>query len=241
MSVCKQKKVRGPFAGILLGLTIGSIGVLWLLSQMGILAMASLWHYWPSIVIFVGLGNLFQRGEGVSHRIFALLTIGAGTALQLHTLGWIQLQWSFIWPAMIIVVGVWIAFASVFAGRHKRPQKKKKWLPETPQDFVLFGGRDERVTSDDWQGGEATAVFGGYTIDLRHAEMKGTEAQLEARAVFGGVEVRIPDHWVVELKGAPIMGAFEDKTRPPRPEPGVPPKRLIVSGVAIFGGVEIKN
>jgi hypothetical protein len=41
------------------------------------------------------------------------------------------------------------------------------------------------------------------------------------------------------------MGGFEDKTRPPAPAgertvPAVAP-RLIVRGVAIMGGIEVKN
>jgi len=235
-----EKRSRRSFSGIWWGLLVVCVGVIWLLSKMGIVLVASLWHYWPVAIILVGLCNLMQRGAGVSHRIFALLTIGAGAALQLHTLGWIHLQWGYIWPMVIIIVGVWIAATSIFAGRRNQPAPKKG-LSEVPQDFVLFGGREERITAQDWEGGKATAVFGGYDIDLRHAEMKGTEAMFEARAIFGGVEIKVPDHWVVELRGSPIMGAFEDKTRPPRPDPGVEPRRLIVSGVALFGGVEIKN
>lgn len=240
MKDTKQKKGRRSFTGVLFGLLVISSGVLWLLSKMGVVVIADLWHYWPSVIILVGLVNLIQRRVGASHRIFALLMIGAGAALQLHTLGWIYLERGYIWPAVIIVVGVWIAFTSIFAGRHKRPCHKKG-LPEIPQDFVLFGGREARITSDDWEGGEATAIFGGYDIDLRHTEMKGNEVTFEARAIFGGVEIKVPDHWVVELKGAPVMGAFEDKTRPPRPEPGVEPKKLVVTGIAVFGGVEVKN
>lgn len=240
-SNAKTKRRGGKSSGgIGFGLLIVTVGVLWLLSKMGILALASIWHYWPAVIIIVGLCNLMQRGAGISHRIFALLTIGAGTALQLHTLNWIYLQWDYIWPAAIIVMGLWIAGASIF-GRRRPRRCKKKGLPDLPQDYVVFGGREERVTTEEWEGGEATAIFGGYDIDLRHAEMKGNEVMMEARAIFGGVEIKVPDHWIVELKGAPIMGAFEDKTRPPRPEPGVEPKRLVVTGVAIFGGVEIKN
>jgi len=235
----KQHQCRRSLSGGLLGLLVIVIGVLWLLSRMGIVAIASVWHYWPSIIIVVGLGNLLQRGVGVSHRIFALMVISAGAALQLHTLGWIHLHWDYVWPAVIIIVGAWIAFKSIFGGRN-RP-RKNKGLPDLPQDFVLFGGREVRITTDDWEGGEATAVFGGYDIDLRNAEMHGNEVTLDARAVFGGVDIKVPDHWAVEIKGAPIMGAFEDKTRAPRPEPGAEPKKLIVSGIAIFGGVEVKN
>jgi predicted membrane protein len=237
-----EKQPRSPHSltGLFMGLVVVTVGVLWLLSKLGLVALASFWHYWPAIIIAVGLGNLLQRGVGVSHRVFALLTIGAGTALQLHTLGWIYLQWDFVWPAVIIVVGAWIALTSIFA-RRPGGRRKKPGLADLPENLVVFGGREARVTAQDWEGGEATAVFGGYNIDLRHAEMQGSEAYFEARAIFGGVEVRVPDHWQVELKGAPIMGAFEDKTRPSRPEPGATPRKLVVSGMAIFGGVEIKN
>ncbi len=39
-------------------------------------------------------------------------------------------------------------------------------------------------------------------------------------------------------KVLPIMGAFEDKTRPPS-DGGK--KRLVVRGVVLMGGVEVKN
>jgi hypothetical protein len=51
------------------------------------------------------------------------------------------------------------------------------------------------------------------------------------------VEILAPREWSVVLQGTPVLGGFEDKTAPPR-ESG---PRLIVRGVAIMGGVEIKN
>ncbi len=244
MTETKPHKRGGNVTGALMGLAVVGFGVLWLLSKMGILALAPFWYYWPSILVLVGLINLFQRGQGLSHRIFALMMMGAGTVLQLYYLDWIQLSKDYIWPAVIIVVGTWIVITSLFHRGRKKPRdrkKRKKGMPELPEDIVVFGGRDARITTDSWEGGEATALFGGFDIDLRHAEMQGDEVEFQATAIFGGVELKVPEHWVVELKGAPVMGAFEDKTRPPRLEPGEKPKRLVLSGVAIFGGVEVKN
>ena len=52
-------------------LAVIAFGVMWLLSKMGIVALAPFWQYWPSVVIVVGVCNLFQRGQGFAHRVFA--------------------------------------------------------------------------------------------------------------------------------------------------------------------------
>jgi hypothetical protein len=67
------------------------------------------------------------------------------------------------------------------------------------------------------------------------------EAVLELNAVFGGIEVKLPESWSVVMKGAGVFGAFQDSTVQPDPRIYPSPKRLIVKGGAVFGGVELKN
>ncbi len=56
--------------------------------------------------------------------------------------------------------------------------------------------------------------------------------------MWGGIELRVPEDWTVELRGTPLLAGFVDKTR----QPSVPTeKRLVIRGVALMGGVEIKN
>ena len=50
----------------------------------------------------------------------------------------------------------------------------------------------------------------------------------------------MPPHWEIVSQGLPLMGAFEDKTHVTT-HAGSRQPRLIVRGVAIMGGVEIKN
>ena len=58
-----------------------------------------------------------------------------------------------------------------------------------------------------------TAVFGGANIDLTDATISAEGALIEITTIFGGVELRVPDNVVVEIKGVPIFGGWEDKTR----------------------------
>jgi hypothetical protein len=67
--------------------------------------------------------------------------------------------------------------------------------------------------------------------------MRESSATLDIRAIMGGVELHIPREWHVKVKGSPVMGAFEDKTRPTSREG----PELVIQGDVIMGGVEIRN
>jgi hypothetical protein len=54
---------------------------------------------------------------------------------------------------------------------------------------------------------------------------------------MGGVEVRVPEDWTVETRGMAVLGGFEDKTRRPLDDR----RKLVVTGLAVLGGVEVKN
>jgi hypothetical protein len=48
----------------------------------------------------------------------------------------------------------------------------------------------------------------------------------------------VPEDWTVVSHLVPIMGGVEDKTRPPQTATS---HRLTLRGMALMGGVEIKN
>jgi hypothetical protein len=106
-------------------------------------------------------------------------------------------------------------------------------------DWAVFGGVDRRISAQDFHGAQCTAIFGACKIDLRDAQIQGREAVLETQAVFGGVEILVPEDWEVVNHGLSIFGGFSDRRRhsPSGPET----KTLVLNGAAIFGGVEVKN
>ena len=79
--------------------------------------------------------------------------------------------------------------------------------------------------------------MGGCEVDLRHAGING-DAVIDVFAMWGGIELRVPESWTVITKVTPIMGGVEDNTRAPQNPGG---HRLTIRGMVLMGGIEIKN
>jgi hypothetical protein len=115
----------------------------------------------------------------------------------------------------------------------------------------IFWGGKKKIISKNFVGGEVVAIFGGYEIDLTEAAMAADQIEIEAVNIFGGGEIRIPLGWEVYMQTVGIFGGCGDRTRHPDPVPpgakfpdGSPvpqPKRLVVKGVAIFGGLTVRH
>ena len=56
-----------------------------------------------------------------------------------------------------------------------------------------------------------------------------------------GVELKVPDTWEVMVRGAGVLGGYDDKTHPAPAVEGVKRPKLIIRGEAVFGGVSVRN
>jgi len=106
-------------------------------------------------------------------------------------------------------------------------------------EWAVFGGSRRRVDSQDFKGGEAFAMFGGVELDLRSATIVQDEVVIDASALFGGVDIQVPETWSVSVEGHGVFGGYEDKTVHAMPENARP--RVVITGSAVFGGVVVKN
>ncbi len=227
-----------PVVGLLVGLAILSVGVAFTLLQFGVIDRQTAILSWPLAFVAVGLVKLLGRGTA-QDRLFGLGLLAAGAVLEAHQLDYIDLSWKLVWPALLIFVGLHILAGVLFRRRMCRTMESGTSVSGSLDEHAVFGGRESRYEGSDFKGGQLSATFGSVTLDLTRADFSGDEVLLDARALFGGVEIRVPDHWRVELRGTPIMGGFEDKTRPSGD--AATAKRLVISGQAMFGAVEVKN
>jgi len=219
---------RGPVIG---GVVFIVIGVVLLLEKMGFLPYGFALHFWPTIFIVIGLVKIVYAGG----RPTGVALIALGIFLQLREIGIIHLNFWDLWPVFIIIAGVAMLWQAM-AGPENRSSTNAQF-----DSLYVFGGGERNVNTKEFRGGKVFAVFGGYKIDLTHADMEDSQAVIDASAVFGGGEIRVPEHWHVAVQGAGIFGGYEDKTRHFQPDPTKPTKTLIVKGVAMFGGIEVKN
>jgi hypothetical protein len=135
--------------------------------------------------------------------------------------------------------------------------------------LVAVLGEDHRVSSATrFRGGQMTSVMGGCTLDLRAAMLApGEEATLDVFTLMGGLTLRVPDGWTVDVRAVPVMGGVRDQRAgfsgrrrladgevevndatpaPPataaesRPAEGSAP-RLVLRGFVMMGGLVIRS
>lgn len=215
----------------LLGAVVVIVGIILLLDTTGVAETGSLLDYVPSLFVLLGLYALVT--SGFRNLFGPLLVIVFAGAWQIAVLDLVpEADLVSFWPALIILFGV-----SLFLGRMRtRPETVGQ---ESVDGIAVFGGRNQRVTASQFTGADLTAVFGGYELDLRDAEVAERPARISAVAMFGGVEVIVPRGWNVRLDVLPIFGGAEDER--PRREEEHEEVDLVVTGFAAFGGISVTD
>lgn len=260
------RSLRGHgHGGIVGGVILAGIGVVLLLQNLGIPYFEDLERFWPVILIVVGIAQA-ARSMGMGGRVWGGVVIAVGVLFLLSNFGVIHGDWHLLWPAILILVGLGMLAraidrqsyggsapgASAAQARKFGDDLKERIVSDIHaripfasvdhlSEWAVFGGTRRRVNSQDFQGGEAFAMFGGVEIDLRPAATTREEVLIEVNAIFGGVEVRVPESWDVLVRGAGIFGGYEDETMDSRVATDGKRPRLVVNGFAVFGGVTVKN
>jgi predicted membrane protein len=240
-----------PMGGAIFGILMIAGGLLFLLRNLGVVFIDNLWSYWPVILIALGASKLFQsRGAHVDFGGAVLVLIGG--VFLLRNLGILFLNpFALIGPGILIFLGVSILMRNLYGpewwgGPGTAPAGPACAGPRfetTSEDHLnahtVFGGIHRKVNSQEFDGGRVSASLGGIELDLKEAKMKGAEAILQVDVLFGGADIRVPDTWLVELRGTPVLGGFDDRTSKPIDAVNAP--KLIIRGSATFGGISVRN
>lgn len=231
-----EREHHSNHGGLFFGGALVVMGTAFLLARLGYLGDVNPWHFWPAILIWGGLLSLIggRRGGAV---LWGLILVGTGGALQAHYLHVLPVDIAALWPALLILLGLAILLRGLV--RPKRSSFSGSTSEHALRRRIMFSGREERITSRQWQGGVVDCTGGGIKLDLLGAEIEGEEARLDIDLVMGGIELRVPRHWKIDVQVSPVMGGVEDRSMfdPTAAEP----KRLVIAGRLLMAGVEIKN
>ena len=229
-------------ARFVLGLAVVALGVLFLLDNMGYVDAHDLWRYWPAVFIAIGLGKL-PAARSTPERTGAVIWIAAGFLLLANTLDWWEFDIWGMWPVVLVLIGLRMIWGtmrrpSVTVSRAGAGDATSADADSYFKGFALMSGWERRIVSQQFQGGEATAVMGGGEIDLREAKVGASPAVIDIFTMWGGIDIRVPGDWMVVNEVQAILGGVEDARKERGSDPS---KQLVVKGFAIMGGVEIKN
>lgn len=244
----------GRSGRIFAGLIIILVGTALLIRQLGFMDLPYWLFSWKMLLIVIGL---FIGAKSSFQNIGWAFPFFVGVFFLLEDL---FPEWSirtYFWPMMIIGAGFWIMFGprGRCFRRHRRRSLGKDQdfhstsstsIPgtDTREDFIdsvsIFGGIKKNILSKDFKGGDIVTIFGGAEYNLSHADFKG-DVTLEVVQLFGGTRLIIPPQWEVKSEMVAILGSVEDKRPIPQENSVEPDKRLILKGVSIFGGIELKS
>lgn len=214
------------------------IGTAWLLRNLGIIYGPWLEHFfsWQMILIVVGLIGYFSDKDGsIGYVIMA--TVG-GFWLLYDIYHWSINFWQVLFPSILIISGI-----SVLLKFNNFKHLKAKNLSSTDvlDSVAIFGHSEVRVTSQNFSGGRSTAIFGGSDVDLTKAELGPGKNVIDITNIFGGTTIIVPSHWNVRMEVTGILGAFSDSRKNFIANEEPDDKVLILKGIAILGGGEVKS
>ena len=196
-----------------------------------------LWS-WEMLLIVVGVFSLVNNQS----KVIGLVLISLGGFFLIENF------WDFpyyvrkaFWPSAIVVIGLYLILSpkSYFKNRKERDKE------DDSRDFIdevsIFGGSDKMVTSNEFKGGRATSIFGGSKVNLMSSELAVGENIVDIFSLFGGTTIIVPAGWNVKVEVAGIFGGFSDKRQRMPNLVFDQEKVLVIKGLAIFGGGEVKS
>ena len=221
-------------SSILWGVILVAVGVIFALNAFGITNIDVFFDGWWTLFIIVPCAvGLFTEREKTGN----LIGIAIGVFLLLCC--WDILSFSMLWkllvPVVIVIIGLKMVFTGLFGNKANAIFAKMKAAGKAPKAAcAVFSGCDLCYDGEVFEGAELTAVFGGIECDLRNAVIE-KDCAIQASAIFGGIDILVPSGVNVKVRSNSIFGGVSNKTAiyPDAPT-------IYVSGLSMFGGVEIK-
>jgi predicted membrane protein len=228
---------------LIVGLAIALFGVVLVFDRLNLVVADQVLRWWPAAIVAVG-ALIYTQSRRVGSGVNGVIVMLIGGWLLLNSVGVIRVSfWDMFWPLVLIGIGSMLVMQAL--ERRTRGASRAD-AQDALAVFAVLGGVKRTVTSDRFRGGEITALMGGAQIDLRQATIPpGEEATIDVFVVMGGGEILVPPSWSVITTLVPVLGGVDDKRLPPLPGAeslaGRPAPRLVLRGLLMMGGFEIKS
>lgn len=188
--------------------------------------------YWPLILIIIGVLGFSERN---SNKFGSLFFVIIGLCILLKNLN--VFVSDIFWPVVLILIGLWF----VFPRTYNLGLGKNENTNDIVDAFAAFSSYSTSTSTSNFKGGSALTLFGGAKIDLTSAELSPDGAVINTFTMFGGVDVIVPQNWSVSVSGLPLFGGFENKTLHNKSDGEKTKAVLKVYGLALFGGITVRN
>lgn len=218
------------------GIVLIIIGVVLGINALGVAHINIFFPGWWTLFIivpcFIGLFGNDNDKTG------DLIGLCIGAILLMACLGFysFRIVWQLALPMILVLVGLSMLFKDVLK---KQVMKGAEKLSDADEDthWATFSGQKLDYDGETFEKADLEAVFGGLDCDLRRAKIKDG-AMIKASAIFGGVNIKLPDDVKAKVVSTSIFGGVSDKHSDKAVEDAK--KTVFIDATCLFGGVEIK-
>ncbi len=221
---------------VLWGLVLIAIGVIIGVNSLGLADIDIFFSGWWTLFIivpcFIGLFDSNDKTENLIGLAFGIIFL-----LSCRDILDFDIVWKLMVPLVLVIIGLSFIFKDFFGRKVNEEIKKLNEKKNSDNVYcATFGGQTVNFSKEVFEGADLTAVFGGVKCDLKDAIIK-EDVVINASAIFGGIEIYVPDNVRVKVKSTPIFGGVDNKVESAKEEDA---HTIYINATAIFGGVEIK-
>ena len=226
---------------IIWGIAIITLGIIFGGSALGLFTLNIFFDgWWTLFIIIPSVVSLITDQDKIMSLGF--IAVGVILLLAAQDVFSYDVAWKVILAVFLVAVGLSIIIKSIF--HNKNDQEVAKKIEEAKNDgksmdsqMAVFSGTDRVYKDEVFSGANLSAIFGGIDLDLRNAKFT-SDTVIKAFALFGGIDIKVPDNIIVKLKSGFIFGGFSDDRKNPS-EKGK--HTIFIDAAGAFGGVTITD
>ena len=246
----------------LVGLILVLIGLVLIIDNVRFMPHFIPWWIWTwqFLLITIGTFSLLTTDKiGPGIVLIAIGSIFLLSDILPDFFHWFTDDSNVFWYLVLIVVGISLLLrrktyhSGSAKGHSRRPgfrsnesnDKSAFSFSSGDPDFIdevsIFGGGKKIITSENFKGGKVTTIFGGMDLILTQSKLAEGIVEIEVFAMFGGWTLVVPPTWQVKTDVISIFGGISDKRMIGPENVRDNTQQLVVKGLVMFGGGEIKS
>ena len=215
---------------ILIGLSIG-------LNTLDLVSFNIFFDGWWALIIIIPCLIGLINNEDKTGDIIGLLI---GVALLLNAQGIISFDiiWKLAAPLILVIIGLSIILKDNKDSKTNVVIKKINSNDnEKTSVCSAFSSQNIKLNKEKINNLELNAIFGGIEYDLRNGVIK-EDIVINATAIFGGIDIIVPDDVNVKIKSTSIFGGASNKKQ--LMDDKEKKHTVYINASCVFGGVDIK-
>ena len=230
----KEEKELKKISNVIWGIVLIAIGAIFALNALNITNISIFFRGWWTLFIIIPCTvGLFTERDKTGNLIG--IAVGVFLLLCCQDILSFSMLWKLLVPVIIVIVGLKLVFNGLFGNKANEIIAEIKQNGGDPRvGCATFSGCNLNFDGEVFDGAELSATFGGVKCDLRGAIIE-KDCAIQVSAIFGGIDIFVPDNVNVKTNSTCIFGGMSNKTAVNKNAP-----TIYVSGTCMFGGVEIK-